>query len=323
MVTHSRSHPSSLFPVVLAAVVSLSAGRVDAQPRPPLLNAARALLIDSTTGQTLFSKDADGTHAPASLVKMMTLYLALDDIELGRARWDDPVVVSVRAAETPRYRLGFLPGEVVPLRVLLDAVGITSANDAATAVAEHLGGGDEAAFVARMNQTAQALGLHATTFANPHGLPGPGQRTTARDMSEMIARLLRDHPAARAILGAQSFVHRGQVFGRSIPLFKDPGGVEALKTGFTGEAGYNLAVATWRGGQEFLIVVLGAKTRQHSYLDALRALRFGFTEAGLEARQDTPRPAVLVSTSPSRAKRPVARASKPDKRPARTPREPR
>jgi D-alanyl-D-alanine carboxypeptidase len=142
-------------------------------------------------------------------------------------------------------------------------------------------------------------------------------------MSEMIARLLRDHPAARAILGAQSFVHRGRVFGRSIPLFRDPGGVEALKTGFTGEAGYNLAVATWRGGQEFLIVVLGAKTRQHSYLDALRALRFGFTEAGLEARQETPRPAVLVSTSPPKAKRPVARASKPDKRPARPPREPR
>ena len=283
-----------LFVLALAAVLSLTATVASAQPRSLLLNAARALLIDSTTGQTLFSKDADSAHAPASLVKMMTLYLAFEDLQSGRVTMDDLVGVSLRASETPRYRMGLEAGELVPLRVLMEAVGIASANDAATALAEYLGSGDEAAFVARMNEKARELGLHATTFANAHGLPAPGQRTTARDMSELIARLLRDHPGARTILGGQSFVHRGRVYGRSIPLFKDPGGVEALKTGFTGEAGYNLAVATWRGGQEFLIIVLGAKTRQLSYLDAARALRFGFTEAGLDAPRPAPKSAARI-----------------------------
>jgi D-alanyl-D-alanine carboxypeptidase len=304
--------------VIVALTLLLATTSAEAQTPRLLLNSSRAMLVDSTTGQTLFSKDADGAHAPASLVKMMTLYLALEEIERGRVRWDDAVLVSARAAETPRYRLGLVAGELVPLRVLLEAVGIASANDAASAVAEHLGNGDETMFVLRMNAKARELGLSSTTFVNPHGLPAPGQRTTARDMSDLIARLLRDHPDARAILGGQSFVYRGRPYGRSIPLFKDPGGVEALKTGFTGEAGYNLAVASWRGGQEFLIVVLGAKSRQLSYLDAARALRFGFVASGLEpAKREGPKPAVLVAKGT--AKRPAARAAKIIKKPLRKP----
>lgn len=264
--------------------------------RTLILSAESVMLMD-TDGKVLYEKNADEPHAPASLAKMMTLYLALEDIEAGRAQWDDLVTITRHAATTPRYRMGLRGGEQVPLRVLLDGVGIASANDAATAVAEHLGEGDEEAFVERMNKKAQELGLAQTHFANPHGLPDPLQRSTAKELAELISRLLRDYPFSRAILGGQMFVFRGRVYARRIPLFNDPGGVEALKTGFTQEAGYNLAVAAWRGGQQFLMVVLGAHSRRLSFLDARKILHYGFVEAGLETE---PEPDAVPTRKPSR-----------------------
>jgi D-alanyl-D-alanine carboxypeptidase len=261
--------------------------------RPLMVSAGNVLLLDPS-GKILFAKNADESHAPASLVKMMTLYLALEDIQSGQAQWDELVTVSHHAAATPRYRMGLRPGEQVPLRVLLDGVGIASANDAATAVAEHLADGDEYAFVARMNAKAEELRLVHTRFANPHGLPDPYQRSTARDLAELISRLVHDHPASRAILGGQSFVHRGRIFTRRIPLFDDPGGVEALKTGFTREAGYNLAVTTLKAGQKFFMIVLGAQTRGLSFRDARKILHYGFVEAGLE------RPSAPAAKAPAR-----------------------
>lgn len=248
--------------------------------RPLALSAESVLLLD-TQGRVLYAKKPAEDHAPASLVKLMTLYLACEALDAGRAQWEDPVLVSHRAAVTPRYRMGLKTGESVPLRTLLEGVAIASANDAATALAERLGG-DEASFVDRMNTKGKELGLSSTHFANPHGLPDPAQKSTARDMAQLTARLLHDYPMSRPLLGGQTFVYRGRVYTRHIPLFNDPGGVQALKTGFTQEAGYNLAVAAWRGGQQFLMIVLGARTRALSFLDAKRLLHYGFVETGLE-----------------------------------------
>ena len=252
------------------------------------------LLLDAE-GRVVFAKNAEEDHAPASLVKMMSLYLAFEDIEKGRARLEDLVYISRNAVQTPRYRMGLRLGDEVPLRIVMEGVAIASANDAATALAEHLGG-DEDKFVARMNDKGRELGLTTTRFANPHGLPDPVQRTTARDMATLIGRLLIDHPDARTMLGGQTFVYAGRVYARHIFLFREPGGVQALKTGFTREAGYNLAVSAWRNGQQFLMIVLGAPTRQASFLDAKKLLMHGFVEAGLEAPQAAPRP------KPTRAK---------------------
>ena len=245
------------------------------------------MLLDPE-GRTLFEKNPDEERAPASLVKLMTLYLAFQDIEAGRADLDELVPVSRYAALTPRARMGLRAGESVPLHVLLEGVAIASANDAATALAERLAG-DEFSFVGRMNAKAQQLELHSTRFANPHGLPDPAQRSNARDLAQLIARLLRDHPAARPMLGGQTFVYRGRVYARHIPLFNDPLGVQALKTGFTHEAGYNLAVSAWRDGQQFVMIVLGSRTRTASFLDAKKLLKFGFVEAGLDSPPE-PRP---------------------------------
>lgn len=255
--------------------------------RPPALSAEAVLLLDPS-GRTIYAKNAEVERAPASLVKLMTLYLACEAIEAHQVDPDELVTVSSNAARTPRYRMGLRKGDRVPLHVLLEGVAIASANDAATALAERLAG-DEAAFVAAMNERAQQMGLAETRFANPHGLPDPAQRSTARDLAQLTARLLTDYPASRPLLGGQTFVFRGRVYARHIPLFNDPGGVQALKTGFTHEAGYNLAVSAWRNGQQFLMIVLGARSRARSFIDAKRLLRFGFVEAGLEQPVAPPR----------------------------------
>jgi D-alanyl-D-alanine carboxypeptidase len=263
--------PLTLFASAAALAQSLPA---------PIVTAESVLLLDSG-GRTLYEKNAESERAPASLVKLMTLYLAFEALESHRAELDDAVNVSALAAAMPSVRLGLGAGDTVPLRVLLEGVAIASANDAATALAEHLAG-DETAFVAQMNAKARELGLTATRFSNPNGLPDPGQRSNARDMAVLTLQLLGQHPAARPLLGGQTFIFRGRVYARHVPLFNDPLGVQALKTGFTQEAGYNLAVAAWRDSQQFVMVVMGSRSRAHSFLDAKRVLHFGFVQAGID-----------------------------------------
>jgi D-alanyl-D-alanine carboxypeptidase len=282
-------HATRLLLPLLATVVAISSvAFAQTPPRPPALSAEAVLLLDPE-GRTVFEKNAGAERAPASLVKLMTLYLACEALEAGRVDADALVTVSHHAATTARYRMGLRAGQQVPLHVLLEGVAIASANDAAAALAEHLAG-DEATFVGWMNDKARDLGLTGTHFANPHGLPDPSQRSTARDLAELTIRLLRDHPMSRPLLGGQTFVFNGRVYARHIPLFSDPGGVQALKTGFTNEAGYNLAVSAWRNGQQFMMIVLGSRSRAQSFLDAKRLLRFGFVETGVESAPEPPPP---------------------------------
>jgi D-alanyl-D-alanine carboxypeptidase len=241
------------------------------------VSAEAVLLVDLDTGKVLLEKNAEGERAPASLVKMMTLYIAYEELRAGHVTRGEPITIGPNVMRTPRFRIGLATGQVVPFETLLAAVAIASANDAATAVAERLAENEEK-FVERMNAEAERMGLTHTVFANPHGLPDPRQHTTARDMATLAENLLRDYPESRVLLGDTDFMWRGRVFRRRIPLFKDPGGVTALKTGFTLEAGYNITVAAARAGQKLLCVVLGAETRGMSFIDAGRLLKFGFGE---------------------------------------------
>jgi D-alanyl-D-alanine carboxypeptidase len=300
----------SAIPVLVLAVtllVAVPAAVAAAQPgRTPALSAEAALLIDPR-GEVLYAKNPAGDHAPASLVKLMTLYLACEAIQAGRLGWDDQVIVSTHAAQTPRYRMGLRAGESVPFRTLLEGVAIASANDAATAVAEHVAGSEDE-FVAMMNAKAEALGLRGTRFANAHGLPDPAQRSTAQDMARLTDLLTQDYPASRGLLGGASFMHRGKTHARNIPLFNDPGGVQALKTGYTREAGYNLAVTAWRSGERFLLIVLGAQTRNASFRDARLLLQYGFHELGLESISEAKRPTPTRKAPPRRPVRAKVRA---------------
>src|SRR3989475_10153328 len=229
----------------------------------------------------------------------MTLYLACEDLDAGRADVEEIVTVSRHAATVGKSRMGLRTGEQVPRRVLLEGVAIASANDPASALAERLAG-DEPAFVARMNDKARELGLTGTRFTNPHGLPDPIQRSNARDLATLTRRLIHDYPMSRPLLGGQTFVYRGRVYARHIPLFSDPLGVQALKTGFTQEAGYNLAVSAWRNGVQFVMIVLGSRTRALSFLDAKKLLRFGFVEAGIDP---PPEPGQRMPRKPVRTRR--------------------
>jgi len=283
---------------VPALTASASPSQNGSQNGRPLALSAESVLLLDPEGKTLYAKNAEFEHAPASLVKLMTLYLAFEDLEAGRATIDEPVLISRSAATTPRYRMGLRAGESVPLHVLMEGVAIASANDAATALGERLGG-TEADFVARMNAKAREIGLMNTRFANPHGLPDPRQRSCARDLAQLTGRLLSDFPESRTILGGQTFVYNRRLYARHIPLFTDPGGVQALKTGFTNEAGYNLAVSAWRNGQQFLMIVLGARSRALSFSDAKKLLHFGFVETGLETPTPEPKPR---TTTPKRVR---------------------
>ncbi len=286
----------------LLCVLALCSPAAAVDPlQPPRFSAEAVLLLDPE-GRVIFAKNAENERAPASLVKLMTLYLACEDLDAGRVELDETVTVSRHAATVGRYRMGLRTGEEVPLRVLLEGVAIASANDAASALAERLAG-DEPSFVARMNEKGRELGLTGTRFANPHGLPDPIQRSNARDMATLTGRLIHDYPMSRPLLGGQTFIYRGRVYTRHIPLFSDPGGVQALKTGFTHEAGYNLAVSAWRGGQQFLMIVLGARTRALSFLDAKKLLHYGFMETGLEVPVVKPTPV----RKPVRTRRATAR----------------
>ena len=258
----------------MASVLALLAPVVvAAQPsRVPALSAESVILLDAE-GRTIHAKNPETDRAPASLVKLMTLYLAFEDLDAGRADLDQQVTISRYAATTPRYRMGLRTNEQVPLRVLLEGVAIASANDAATAVAEHLAG-DEPTFVARMNDKARELGLTATHFANPHGLPDPSQRSNARDLAQLTSRLLNDHATARLMLGGQMFVYRGRVYARHIPLFTDPLGVQALKTGFTNDAGQCLVMEAMIDDRATVLVLLNSFGTLTRTADARRIRRW-------------------------------------------------
>src|SRR2546430_14114183 len=172
--------------------------------RMPNFSAESVLLVD-LDGRVIYGKNADHERAPASLVKLMTLYLACEDLDAGRADVDEIVTVSRHAATVGRYRMGLRTGEEVPLRVLLEGVAIASANDAATALAERLAG-DEATFVARMNDKARELGLTGTRFANPHGLPDAIQRSNGQDLAMLTGRLLQEYPLARPLARGQTVI---------------------------------------------------------------------------------------------------------------------
>lgn len=271
----------------LIATAIVAPAPLFAQNGRSLALSADAVLLLDAEGKVLYAKNAEDDHAPASLVKLMTLYLAFEDLEAGRVALEDLAAISRHAATTPRYRMGLRTGHRVPVRTLMEGVAIASANDAATALAEHLAG-DEEAFVERMNEKGRAFGLTATRFANPHGLPDPRQRTCAVDIAQLTTRLLQDYPASRTMLGGQTFLFNGRLYARHIPLFNDPGGVQALKTGFTHEAGYNLSVAAWRDGVQFMTVILGARSRSLSFLDAKKLLRYAFAATGLESAEPPP-----------------------------------
>lgn len=284
-----------------AAVTGLLLGAaVAAAPSASPENAVRlraeaALLVDLVSGEVLFSKNAEAPLAPASLTKLMTIYLALEDVAEGRVGLDDEVTVSVRAARTRSSRVPLRAGERLSLGKLLEALAVVSANDAGVAVAEYLEGTEEA-FVARMNQRAMDLGLTETHFSNAHGLPSPTQRSSAADMAALALRLFEDYPLALDFLSRRTFHHRNMTRIRSLGGIEQVYAIECLKTAWTRDAGFSLVATARQEDRHLLVVVLKARNRYQRELAARTLLRYGFARA---ARPDANGAATAASPPPA------------------------
>lgn len=277
---------SRLIIPLLLILLSATAVAVSSQSPSPAaagaieIEAASAILVDET-GQVLYEKNADLQLPPASMAKLMTMLLVMEEIEAGRAKWTDKVTVSARAANTGGSQVYLKQGEVFTVEELLKAVVIHSANDASVALAEHFSGVEEA-FVDAMNTRARELGLTNTHFSNPDGLPPePGESptlSTARDLS-VLARELLKHPKlfTWTVIEQTEFRQNPKtILYNTNKLIGKYQGLDGLKTGHTSEAGWCLTATAKRGDVRLISVVMRANNENERNTQTVRLLDYGF-----------------------------------------------
>ncbi len=218
-----------------------------------------AMVIDFETGATLFSRNADRWVYPASLTKMMTLYLVFEAIEDGKFTPSSKLSVSKRAAGMPASKLGLRAGSTIAVRDAVRALIVKSANDVAVVVAEAISG-SEIEFGKLMTRRARQLGMTSTQFRNASGLPNSKQRTTARDMIRLSRSLLEDFPGYYHLFSQPTFSWGGRTYRSHNRLLRSYSGMDGLKTGYIRASGYNLAASAKRGGHRLIGVVFGGKT---------------------------------------------------------------
>ncbi|WP_236687827.1 D-alanyl-D-alanine carboxypeptidase family protein [Jannaschia aquimarina] len=270
------------------------------------------LVMDARTGEVLRSRNADTRLHPASLTKMMTLYVAFEAVRRGEITLDTQVRISSNAASTP-YAIGFRAGTRVPLRYLMRAAAVRSSNDAATAMAEAISG-SVPAFAARMNRTARALGMNSTTFKNPHGLTQSGHLSTARDMTIMGRRLFYDYPEYYNLFGRRTTnVGIKTVRNTNRRVLDNYRGADGIKTGFTNAAGFNLVASAERGGVRVIATVFGGRSASTRNARIIELFDMGFARAPKHVAERRPAPpayAGAVSAGPAappRSARPIMR----------------
>ncbi|MHA1571837.1 MAG: serine hydrolase, partial [Alphaproteobacteria bacterium] len=223
----------------------------------PALARYASIVVDADSGRVLHSANADTRNFPASLTKMMTLYLLFDALEKGTLTLDSKLKVSRRAAGQAPSRLGLKAGSTIAVRDVIGALVIKSANDVATVAAEAMGG-TEIKFALMMTKKARDLGMKRTTFRNASGLPNRAQLSTARDMSRLARALIVDFPGQYRAFSEPSFVYGGRTYRTHNNLLKN--GADGIKTGYTRASGFNLVTSVERNGHRLIGVVFGGKT---------------------------------------------------------------
>ena len=218
-----------------------------------------AIVVDGNSGRTLFAANENQPRHPASVTKVMTLYLLFEQLEKGRLRLDSPLMISQHAAAQAPSKLGLQPGETIEVEHAIKAVVTKSANDIAVAIAENIGG-DEDSFARMMTSKAHALGMHSTHFANASGLPNSEQITTAHDLA-VLGRAIQDRfPHYYRYFSTHTFAYRGAVMQNHNHLLGRVEGMDGIKTGYTAASGFNLLTSVRRGGHHIVAVVLGGAT---------------------------------------------------------------
>lgn len=237
-----------------------------------------SIVIDAATGKVLSAANPDEPRYPASLTKMMTLYLVFEALRDRRLSLDTPVPVSAHAASMPPSKLGLTPATRLTLQQAILGLVTKSANDAASALGELLGGGDEARFAQMMTLRARALGMSHTTFRNASGLPDAQQTTTARDLAILARHLIRDFPDEYHYFSTPSFVFHGRTILNHDHLLQTYPGADGLKTGYIEASGFNLVTSAVRGDVRLIGVVLGAARPGERDLHMASLLNQGFAE---------------------------------------------
>ncbi len=269
---------------------------------PPLqANSApyAAMVIDARTGEVLHSRNADTRLHPASLTKMMTLYVTFEAIKNGEISLDTVVRISKKAANEPPSKLGLKAGQKIKLRYLIRAAAVKSANDAATALGEAVSG-SEAAFARRMNRTAKALGMTRTTFKNAHGLTEKGHMSTARDMTTLGRHLFFDYPDYYNLF-SRTTTDAGlrQVSNTNRRFLGSYRGADGIKTGYTRAAGFNLVASARRGNERIITTVFGGVSSASRNAKVAELMNLGFRRAPSSASVIRPNRPVYSGNVPA------------------------
>ncbi len=256
-----------------------------------------AMVMDARSGEVLHSRNADTRLHPASLTKMMTLYVAFDAVKRGEISLDSTVTISRNAAAEPPSKLGLRAGQKIKLRYLIRAAAVRSANDAATAIGEAISGSEEA-FAARMTATAKALGMNSTTFKNAHGLTQAGHLSTARDMTVLGRRLFYDWPQYYNIFSRRSTdAGMATVHNTNRKFLAAYRGADGIKTGYTRAAGFNLVASAERGDKRIIATVFGGTSTAQRNRQVAELLDLGFQRAPRNVPVSRPAPAQIVVAS--------------------------
>lgn len=275
-----------------------------------------AMVVDARSGEVLHSRNADTQLHPASLTKMMTLYVTFEALENGELSLDTVTTISKNAAAEPPSKLYLKAGQKIRIRDLIRAAAIKSANDAATALAEAVGG-NEQAFVNRMNRTAKALGMSRTNFRNAHGLTMAGHLSTARDMTTLGRHLFYDYPEYYNLFSRRTTNAGGKTIANTNRKFLAAyQGADGIKTGYTNAAGFNLVASAERGNERIIATMFGGTSTAARNARVAELLDMGFSRAPSRVAVDKPRkPSYGTYAKATRQNVIVAASSRPQMRP--------
>jgi D-alanyl-D-alanine carboxypeptidase len=314
-------HASTFIP--LAGLLAVAIPAADAAPAITASHRYASIVVDADTGRVIAATNADNPVYPASLTKIMTLYMVFDALKRGELRRQQPIRVSYHATAAPPSKLGLRGGDSIAVEDAVLGLVTKSANDAAVALAEALAG-SEVDFARAMTRRARSLGMDSTVFANASGLPHPDQVTTARDMAVLAMAILRDHPAQYRYFATESFGFRGQMHRNHNRLLGQYDGVDGIKTGFINKSGFNLVVSARRDGQRVIAVVFGGDSPRARDAHAAQLLDRGFDQLTRPGRALEPAAGDVVAVA-DRPALPPAAGEKPSKpkpakaRPAKRP----
>lgn len=257
--------------VCLVMALTMVAATPQAQANPKYAS----VVMDMTTGEIVRSRSADKKLYPASLTKMMTLYMTFDAIRSGKLSLDQHLPISKTAARQPPSKIGLRSGKTITVRDAIQACATKSANDAAVVLAEAIGGSVDN-FAAMSTAKARSLGMSRTTFKNPHGLTKRGQLSTARDMATLGRRLFLDFPEHYHVFKRKVFKHSGRKYYATNKLLGRYKGADGIKTGYTNASGFNLVATAERDGRRVLGVVFGGRSSARRNRHMKRLLDIGF-----------------------------------------------